>query len=241
MEPTILFVAFLTGLVSFLSPCIVPMIIVYLTTITGLSLRQLHSHSVRKILFLRTLAFIASFTIVFTIVGAIAGTLGNLLSSYFSLMTTLTGLLFLFLGLKSLGLLNLPHLPLKIPKSLRTSDGSLSYVGVFLVGLFFALVCSHCISLTLFPTIALAASTTSATAGALTMLAFSLGLGLPFLAVSLFLSSAIRKLRRLEPALPLLQKVAGLIFLLFALLFLTGQYLNFVSLLYRLIPFRLGM
>ena len=250
MEPLTLAIAFLMGIVSFLSPCIIPMIIVYLTTITGFSLDELMetrgSKALRRNLLLRTLAFVASFTLVFSVVGGAAGFAGSLLAQYFSALSLITGALFILFGLHLIGLLRLPlghskglgGLSGKL-KRFRGSDGGLSYLGVFIVGFFFALVCSHCIGPTLYSIVALAASTASASDGMALLFAFSIGLGIPFMLTALFFWQAVGYLHLAKRHVRLLSLAIGILLLLFGLVLVTGNYLALTSLFYQIVPWRI--
>lgn len=249
-----LILAFFTGAISFLSPCIIPMVMVYLTTITGFSIAVLTakkpSGEIRRTLFLKTLAFVLSFTLVFTLIGALAAVLGGALPNFFSTMSAIAGILFILLALHYFGLLKTilwrfggmmdDEKLRKLTEKWRDSDGTLSYAGVFLVGLAFALVCSHCISPTLFPTLLLASSTQDALGGGAVMLSFSLGLGAAFLLASLFLSRVLSKLKWIAAHRRAVNVIIGIIFLLFGLLLLSGNYLQFVSLLYSIIPWKIA-
>lgn len=245
---------FLIGAISFISPCIIPMIMVYLTTITGFSFETLLKHGkakdVRRTVVAKTLVFILSFTIVFTVMGALAGVLAGSMGKFFEAMSLAAGALFVLLGLYYLGALRaifwrfggmMSEEKLRVlSERWKGKDGALSYAGVFVVGLGFALVCSHCISPTLFPTILLASSTQDFASGGMVMLAFSLGLGASFLIAALFLSQTIEKLKWIAKHRRTVNLIIGLFFLAFGILLLSGEYLSFVSLLYRLIPWRVG-
>lgn len=248
-------IAFLTGVVSFISPCIIPMIIVYLTTITGFSfealLKERGAPDLRRQVVLKTAAFVASFTLVFTAIGGAAAVLAGTVPGLFGIMSVIAGALFLVLGLHYLGILkkawSLGAMMEQgrldsIAKRWRAKDGTLSYAGVFVIGLAFALVCSHCISPTLFPTLMLAASAGDAAGGALVMLGFSLGLGGAFLLTALFFSASMERLNWVKRNEEAVRFIIGIIFLGMGLLLLSGQYLSFVGLLYRVIPWRnIGM
>ncbi len=253
-------IAFLTGVVSFISPCIIPMIMVYLSTVTGFSFEELlkmksgrndsrnNKTRVHTHILLRTAVFVLSFAIVFTAVGGIAAGISSILPGFFSAMSMIAGVLFILLALYYFGLIKPIVLSFgsmldkeridELTARWKDADGSLSYAGVFVVGLLFALICSHCISPTLFPTVLLAASTGSALDGMTIMLAFSLGLGLAFMVAALFLSEVLEKLRWIRGHRREVYFVIGTIFLLFGLLFLAGKYLDFVSLLYKIVPWQ---
>ncbi len=245
-----LVISFLAGAASFLSPCIIPMIIVYLTTISGFSFDELlkngSSAHARRVVLSKTAVFVLAFTLVFTAFGALAGTLAPLLGWVFSVMSVLAGLLFLLLGLHHLGLLKRVFWRFgtmmdqdkieSFASRWKGADGTLSYAGVFAVGFIFALVCSHCISPTLLPALAIAASAGDLLGGGAVMLAFSLGLGLTFMLAAIFFEQTIERLGWIEKHKEAADFVVGIIFLLMGLLLLSGQYLSLVSLLYRLLP-----
>lgn len=244
--------AFLIGAISFISPCIIPMIMVYLSTITGFSFEALsksaNGRGVQRILVKKTLVFVLSFTLVFTLIGGIAAGFAANLGGYFDLMSVAAGALFLLLGLHYLGVLKAvvwrfggmmdEEKLRRMADGWRERNGTLSYAGVFVVGLVFALVCSHCISPTLFPTLLLASSAKDFVGGSTVMLAFSLGLGMAFMLAALFLSQTLEKLRWIARHRRAVYAAIGLFFLAFGLLLLSGQYLSFVSLLYQIIPWK---
>ncbi|MDO8339716.1 MAG: cytochrome c biogenesis protein CcdA [Candidatus Burarchaeum sp.] len=269
MDFVTLAIAYALGILSFLSPCIIPMIIVYITTVTGLSLEELagaggagmkgsgakagqaelkkkEGRELRRRLLLRTVAFVASFTLVFTLVGGAAGYAGTMLAQYFNGLSVLTGAIFIVFSLHLLGLL---HLPLSHSRGLgsigrllacfRHEKGGLNYLGVFIVGLFFALVCSHCIGPTLYSILALAASTASAGEGMALLFAFSLGLGLPFILTALFFGRALEYLQLAKRHVRLISLAMGIILLLFGIVLITGNYVALVSLFYSIIPWRI--
>ncbi len=231
------------------------MIIIYLTTITGFSFEMLleksNSAELRKNIIKKTGVFVASFTIVFSIIGGFAGSIGGALGSFFDIMSIIAGILFVFLGLHYLGMLKTIFWRLggmmdggeieSAAKKWREKDGSLSTFGIFVIGTLFALVCSHCISPTLVPALALAASEADFGGGALVMLAFSLGLGSAFMITALFFSQAMERLRWIKRHERTVHIIVGVIFLFFGLLLILGQYLSLISLLYRIIPWRSGM
>ncbi|MEK6982109.1 MAG: cytochrome c biogenesis protein CcdA [Candidatus Micrarchaeota archaeon] len=245
--------AFITGVISFFSPCIIPMIMVYLTTITGFNLDVLLKNgniaSIRKQVFLKTLVFIASFTIVFSLMGGFAAAItASFASKFFDVASILAGVLFVVLGLYYLGIIKSilwkigvfsdDSIISKVTQRWKSKDGTLSYTGVFVVGLFFTLVCSHCISPTLIPSLMLAATAKDFLGGSLVMLSFSLGLGLAFLVSGIFLSRALEHLRWVSSNIKKVNLIVGLVFLAIGILLLSGNYLSLVSLLYKLIPFQ---
>jgi cytochrome c-type biogenesis protein len=250
-----LVLAFLFGILSFISPCIIPMIAVYFTAITGFSLEQLvglkkTKHLTRHVFF-STLVFVAAFSLVFILLGTAAGFLGEILSSsivsYTRIMEILAGIVFLIFSLQLLGVFNRFQIPIlhsvrtwaeeKMQlKRFRKENGFMGLFGVFLIGFFFAIVCSHCFGYTFYPLLVTAAASSSFQVGALTLLAFSIGLAIPFLLMGLFFSTSISYLHFAKTHARLLSKLIGVMLLIFAILFIAGWYADFQGVFMQYLP-----
>ncbi len=238
--------ALAAGVVSFLSPCIVPMISVYLTLITGMTMEELTAKPglvVRRTIVVNTLLFALGFTIVFTLAGGAAGALGAALQQATRGLEIGGGLFIIVMGLSMAGLFRLGfldkmRLPLKRP--LTKPKGPL---GSFAVGLLFAVTCSHCIAPTLLSMMAVAGSTGSPSAGMATMLAFSIGLTVPYLATAVAITPALRVLSRHKQTTRFVAAGTGVLLAGFGLLMVAGQFTRLVEISSRLLPFRvpLGM
>jgi cytochrome c-type biogenesis protein len=238
--------ALAAGIVSFLSPCIVPMISVYLTLITGMTMDELAARPglvVRRTIVVNTLLFALGFTIVFTLAGGAAGAAGALLQQATRGLEIGGGLIIILMGLSMagvfrLGFLDKMRLPLKRP--LSKPKGPL---GSLAVGFVFAVTCSHCIAPTLLSMMAVAGTTGSPMAGMLTMLAFSLGLTIPYVATAVAITPALGVLSRHKEATRFVGVGTGVILAGFGFLMLGGQFTRLVEISSRLLPFRvpLGM
>lgn len=182
-----LFAAFSAGLLSFVSPCVLPLVPSYISYITGLSVDQLANrverHRYRKTIVINSLLFIAGFSGVFIGFGASASLVGQLLASYQDFLRRIGGILIIIFGLYLMGVLNLRFLSTE--KRLHFKSRPAGYLGSFLVGVAFAAAWTPCVGPVL-GTILLYASTTDALMDGVTLLtAYSLGLGLPLFATSL--------------------------------------------------------
>lgn len=245
MEAPIL-LALAAGVVSFLSPCIVPMISVYLTLITGMTMDELTARPglvVRRTIVVNTLLFALGFTIVFTLAGGAAGALGGVLQRATRGLEIGGGLIVILMGLSMtgvfrLGFLDKMRLPLKRP--ITKPRGPL---GSLVVGLLFAVTCSHCIAPTLLSVMAVAGTTGSPVTGMATMLAFSIGLTIPYLATAVAITPALRVLSRHKNTMRFVGVGTGVLLAGFGLLMLGGQFTRLVEISSRLLPFRvpLGM
>lgn len=222
-------VAFAAGILSFLSPCIVPMLSVYFSLITGESFRSLRElgaqDAVRRGILRNTLAFVAGFTLVFAAAGAAAAQVGALFGRSLGLLNVIGGLFVLLLGLTTMGVLPQDWLQKVVlrHRSLDRSPGGAGPVSSFLVGVFFAVACSHCIAPTLYSVLLYAGGSGSPVAGAVLMTAFSVGLGIPYVLSGLFLGRTVHLLRQASGARVWAQRVAGALMLLLGIAMLSGK------------------
>ena len=182
-----LFAAFAAGLLSFVSPCVLPLVPSYISYITGLSLERLmdpaERQRFRKTIVINSLLFIAGFSCVFIAFGASASLIGQVLITYQEHIRKLGGILIVIFGLYLLGVLNLRFLGME--KRLHFSSRPAGYVGSFLIGVAFAAGWTPCVGPVL-GTILLYASTTDSLFNGVALLAsYSLGLGLPLFATAL--------------------------------------------------------
>jgi cytochrome c-type biogenesis protein len=187
MQQISLFAAFAAGLLSFVSPCVLPLVPSYISYITGLSLDRLSDASerqrFRKTIMLNSLLFIAGFSTVFIAFGASASLVGQLLIVYQDHIRRIGGVLIIIFGLYLLGVLNLNFLTTE--KRLHFSRRPAGYVGSFLIGIAFAAGWTPCVGPVL-GTILLYASTTDSLMNGVTLLAsYSFGLGLPLFITAL--------------------------------------------------------
>lgn len=240
--------ALLAGLVSFLSPCIIPMLSVYFALITGLSAEELEAGN-RPGLWKRSLVntggFVLGFTIVFTAAGWAAGQVGRLLGEYLDLLNLAGGIMVIVVGLKVAGFLELSWFERLVLRHREPSfsAGKPGFLSSFVVGLIFSVACSHCIAPTLYAILLAAGAAGSVGTGALLMLAFSFGLAIPYLAVGVSYAQVLRSVKWLKRRSVHVSRVAGLILVFFGWLMISGRWLLFTQWISGLMPFRppLGM
>jgi cytochrome c-type biogenesis protein len=182
-----LFAAFAAGLLSFVSPCVLPLVPSYISYITGLSVERLSDVSegqrFRKTIMVNSLLFIAGFSTVFIAFGASASLIGQLLIVYQDHIRRIGGVLIIIFGLYLLGILNLRFLTTE--KRMHFNTRPAGYVGSFLIGIAFAAGWTPCVGPVL-GTILLYASTTDSLMNGVALLAsYSLGLGLPLFLTAL--------------------------------------------------------
>lgn len=230
-------IAFVAGLASFLSPCVLPLVPIYLTQLVGQSVYQSSDArqpgSQRLVTFLHATTFVAGFTIAFVALGAVASSLGSFLQAHLALIREIAGILLIILGLYLTGLLKLPFLYQQ--KRFEFHPERPSYPASFLIGITFAIAWSPCIGPILGSILALAASSATLQKGVLLLLLYSLGLGIPFLLLGLGLNQGSRVLKKLKPHLGKIEIATGI------LLIIVGVMIFFNVLLYLNSYFKFGL
>ncbi len=221
--------AFVAGLLSFLSPCVLPLIPSYITYITGLSFGDLDaehpSHLVRQKTLLHSLAFISGFTVVFVLLGASATLLGTFLQEHMDFIRRAGGILVLLFGIHVTGLL--PISWLLGEKRVTLKNKPAGFIGSFVVGLAFAAGWTPCIGPILASILMIAATQGEVGHGIVLLLLYSIGLGVPFLLSSLALHRFILFFNRFKRHIRLFEIVTGLFLIVVGVLIFT----NWLSLL----------
>jgi cytochrome c-type biogenesis protein len=202
-------VAFVAGLVSFLSPCILPLVPGYLSFAAGFSVN-------RGKVFLGSILFVLGFSVVFISFGAIFGGLGNQLVANEDLISRVLGVVTIFLGFIFLG--KFPFAPTFRPK-IKTTGG---LVGAPLLGILFGVGWTPCIGPSLAAVQTLAFQESSAVRGALLSFGYCLGLGLPFMASGLFLDRTEKLRKYLVKRGGLISKIGGVFLIVIGLLEVSG-------------------
>lgn len=182
-----LIAAFSAGLLSFVSPCVLPLVPSYISYITGLSVEQLTDASERvkfkKAIVLNSLLFIAGFSSVFIAFGASASLLGQVLITYQDHIRRFGGALIVVFGLYLLGILNLNFLKMEHRFQFRSRPAG--YLGSFLIGVAFAAGWTPCVGPVLGSILLYASTTDSLVSGVVLLTSYSLGLGLPLFLTAL--------------------------------------------------------
>jgi cytochrome c-type biogenesis protein len=194
-------VAFIAGLASFLSPCVLPLVPIYLAQLVGHSVYQStdggQEHRVRLDTFLHALMFVLGFTLAFVALGATASTLGSFLRSYQILLRQVGGIILVIFGLHLTGILKWPIFYWQ--KRFEFRPNRPSYLASLLIGLIFAIGWTPCVGLILGPILAMAAGAATLGRGVVLLLFYSLGLGVPFLLLGLGVNQLGRVLTWLKP------------------------------------------
>lgn len=194
-------VAFIAGLASFLSPCVLPLVPIYLAQLVGHSVYQAadgqQEQPQRLNTFIHSLMFVLGFTLAFVALGATASTLGSFLRTYQLLLRQVGGIILIIFGLHLTGILKLSIFYWQKRFEFRPSRPS--YPASLLIGTIFAIGWTPCVGLILAPILGLAASAATLGQGVVLLLCYSLGLGVPFLLLGVGVNQLSRVLKWLKP------------------------------------------
>jgi cytochrome c-type biogenesis protein len=217
-----LLTAFAAGVISFLSPCVLPLVPGYLSFVAGTSLENLRDGAAPRARSLTLAAtFVLGFTAVFVALGASATALGSVLLSYKLQLGVIAGVIVILFGLHLLGLTPLRLMNQEARFYIEKGGGHAA--SAFLLGLAFAFGWTPCIGPVLGAILTLSASTADVAEGSLLLAVYSLGLGVPFLLAALFTGTLLARLRALGRVGRNLQRAAGGLLVAMGLLMVTGR------------------
>ena len=221
-----LLLAFSGGFFSFLSPCVLPLFPSYLSFITGMSVDRLAGDvtaGARGRVLLHSVAFIAGFTVVFVSLGASFSAAGQFFIDYRDWIRIAGGVLIVIFGLYIAGILNVGVFGRTQQMQIRSKPAGL--LGSFAVGLTFAVGWTPCVGPILGSILTLASNDRTVRQGIGLLLAYSAGLGLPFLLSSVALGIFLKFFKRYRPFIPTVERVAGLLLVAVGLLVATNYYI----------------
>ncbi|MCH7685028.1 MAG: sulfite exporter TauE/SafE family protein [Gemmatimonadetes bacterium] len=227
-----LLIAFTAGGLSFLSPCVLPLIPSYMSFITGMSLDEMGEH--RGAAFTHALLFVSGFTLIFLMLGATASSVGRLLQFHQVWLERFGGVLIIFFGLYLLGVFRLGALAQE--RRVHIQNKPLGYAGSVLVGVAFGAGWTPCIGPILGAILMYAGTQGSMAQGIVLLLFYSLGLAIPFLVAALAVERFIKWFQRYRQYMPLVTKASGGILLFLGLLLLSGYFSMLASWLQGLTP-----
>lgn len=219
--------AFITGVLSFFSPCILPLIPVYIMYLTGTT-AETEVNKRRLLAVTRTLGFILGFTVVFIIMGLSASALGQLFAQHRLLLLRISGIIMILFGLNMIGLFKLSFI--KLPKLIDSPKNVTSFFSAFVMGLAFAAGWTPCFGPILASIVIYAGASSTMTQGIVLLLVYSLGMAIPFLLTALFINAFNKLLDKSEKFIQYVPKISGIILILFGLLIVTNKLVQLTNL-----------
>jgi cytochrome c-type biogenesis protein len=222
-----LIAAFVAGVLSFISPCVLPLVPGYLSFVSGVSLEKLKDggtgagEGAARRVFIASLFFVLGFSVVFVALGATASTLGRLLFERLSLLEKVAGVLLILFGLHTMGVLRINYFYKEARLETRKPVG---LFGAFVVGLAFAFGWTPCIGPILGSIMALAAEEETIQRGMLLLAVYSLGLGVPFLLASLAVDRFFVAFKKIRRHYKVIEVVAGSLMIVVGVLLFTDRF-----------------
>lgn len=215
------FISFLEGIITFISPCLLPMIPIYVSYFAGGKEKD-----TRKTI-TNALGFISGFTVVFVLMGALAGTFGQLLTRYKTAVDIVTGLIVVFFGLNFLGVLKLNLF--KGSKSAKKDN--LGFFSSMLFGMVFSVGWTPCVGAFLGSALMLAANRGTVFEGVVMLLLYSLGLGIPFFISAILIDKLKGTFTFIKKHYKVINTVCGVFLIVMGILMATGLFGEFLNLL----------
>ena len=227
------------GLISFLSPCVLPLAPPYLCYLAGTSLDKLSAsdgvdNTIARRVLIGSILFVLGFSTVFVALGAAASVIGAVLREHLNTLAIVAGVIIIIMGLHVLGVFKLSALYKEA--RFQTSNSSASYVGAYIMGLAFAFGWTPCIGPVLASILAVAAAQETATQGASLLAAYSLGLGLPFIAAAFAVKPFLNWMQKFRRHIGTVEKAMGGLLVVTGVMFITGSFTTFAYWLLELFP-----
>jgi cytochrome c-type biogenesis protein len=222
--------AFAFGLLSFISPCVLPIVPGYLSFISGVTFDEMQNDStrarVRNRIVANSILFILGFSVVFIALGASATVVGRFLHEQISLISKVAGAVIIVFGFHMIGVFKIPFL--NYEKRFQTNAKPLGFLGAFLVGLAFAFGWTPCIGPILAAILAIASQEDSVGKGMVLLSSYSLGLGVPFLLAAMSLTAFFNAFNKFKRHLHTVEVVGGVMLVAVGALIMTN-YLTILS------------
>lgn len=221
--------ALLAGVLSFVSPCVLPLVPPYLCYIGGVSLDQLTGDAPESVarhrIALSAVAFVLGFSTVFVILGATASALGRLVASHLDKLAIIAGIVIITMGLHFLGVFKISLMHQQARVEVRNHPSG--PLGAYVIGLAFAIGWTPCIGPVLAAILAVAGSEQTLTRGAALLAVYSLGLGIPFIVAGFFAGAFMHFMQQFRSHIGTVEKVMGAFLVVTGILFITGHMTTF--------------
>jgi cytochrome c-type biogenesis protein len=223
MDGSITFaVAFAAGVISFLSPCVLPIVPGYLGFITGMTMDELSDGAPRRAVLVPALFFVAGFSLIFVLLGASATLIGQVLKVYQDWIARIGGLIIVIFGLHLLGVLRFGAL--MRDRRVHLTKSPAGYAGAAVAGAAFGAGWTPCLGPVLGALLTYASARATLTGGMALLGSYALGLAVPFLIAAAATGYFLRASRRMRGAIPIIEKTSGIVLVLVGLLLVSGTF-----------------
>lgn len=229
-----IFIALGAGVLSFLSPCVLPLVPSYLSFVTGMTLEDIKGQVDRREILLHSALFVAGFSIIFMLLGASASFLGQFFRAYETWIARIGGVLIIVLGLHLMGVFRITALLRE--KRVHLADKPAGKLGTLAVGAAFGAGWTPCIGPVLGGILTLAGTRESVWEGVGLLGVYSLGLAIPFMLTALALDWFLNAFQRYRRFIPVMEKASGVLLVALGFLLITGDFTVLTGYLARFTP-----
>lgn len=198
-------IIFIEGFASFLSPCVLPMLPMYVSYFAG------QDKSLKKTIF-NSLGFVLGFTIVFVLLGIFASTLGKIITEYSRYINIVFGIIIILFGMHYMGILNIKIL--NKSKGIKKTTDNLSFISAIIFGMIFSVCWTPCVGVFLSSALMMSATSENVFKGGIMLLLYSIGLGIPFILTSIFLEKLKTTFNSIKKHYKVITIIAGLILII---------------------------
>lgn len=216
--------SFFEGIITFISPCLLPMLPIYISYFAGQ-----HNEGKRKKTIINALGFVTGFTIIFVILGAFAGVVGGFLRDYKRIVDIVLGVIVILFGLNFMEIIRLPFI--NTNRQLKVKSVNVGFFSSLLFGFIFSIGWTPCVGAFLGSALMLAASSGESMKGILMLLSFSLGLGIPFIASAILIDRLKSTFNFIKKNYRIINLISGGLLVIVGILMATGLMGYFLSLL----------
>lgn len=215
--------SFVAGILTFISPCVLPLIPAYVTFITGISLEQLNDKKNTKQIFIKSLIFVLGFSLIFVLLGLTATFIGSFLLTNLHILKYIGGSIIIIFGLHLCGIFKIPFL-YKQASALHIVNKKISYLTSFFVGCAFAFAWTPCVGPILSSILILASTQGQTKDGALLLSFYSLGLAIPFILTALFINKFIVFFNAIKKYYRYIEIFCGLLLILIGIMIMSDSF-----------------
>jgi len=233
-EAPLLTAALMAGVLSFVSPCVLPLVPSYLTFVTGMTLDELQEGSDRRAVLVHSLLFVSGFSLIFMVMGASASFIGVFFRTYEVWIARVGGALIVVFGLHLMGVFRITALMRE--KRVHLADKPAGHIGTLAVGAAFGAGWTPCIGPVLGSILGVAATRETVWSGVGLLAVYSIGLAVPFLLAALALDRFLSAFARFRRFIPVMEKLSGVLLVLLGLLLVSGEFTLLTSWLAGLTP-----
>ncbi|WP_300383371.1 cytochrome c biogenesis CcdA family protein [Clostridium sp.] len=217
-------ILFLEGIITFISPCILPMLPIYATYFIGGKERS------RRNVLINSIGFVLGFSIIFTLLGGAAGTLGIYINSHIKTFNIISGIIMIIFGLNYIGVIKLNFLERTFKLENKVDLNKLNVISSIIFGIIFAVGWTPCVGTFLGSALMVAANSQETFKGVTLLLSYSLGLGIPFIISALLINNLKGAFKFIKKNYKVINNISGTLLIIIGLFMISGYFNKFISL-----------